>query len=231
MVALAVVCAAPVGAARASERLAPEGSTGIGDYEAQVARVLKGAFASDVRLRAIFEPSFSPEFAVGLKGGAAKPAIFVLEPARQVWDYSVLEMMKSGQIAVTTFDGKPGTAEAIRRIEKDLPPKPDMLMVSRCEIAVAPALAGSIEAAWRAMLLEVQPGERLQVGLDGEFVHFSMKVDGTPRGGVIWSPGLETRPGRLVTLAWEMRNYCKGRKPESLSAMQKALDGLGAPAR
>src|SRR5689334_10642895 len=102
--AAAMVSVLAFGPAQAAERLAPEGSTTLADYEAQVGQVLHGAFERDVRLRAIFEPAFQPEFAVGLRGRPEAPVIFMLQPSRQVWSYSVLQMMKDGRIQVLGKD-------------------------------------------------------------------------------------------------------------------------------
>lgn len=102
--ALALASAAP---AAAQKRLTPSEPPIdlLARHEARVRLVLKEAYEPAVVLRAIVRPSFQVEFAVGLRRGRAGHEIFALRPARQIWDYESIELMKSGRMGSFAVEG------------------------------------------------------------------------------------------------------------------------------
>src|ERR1700679_1310489 len=98
-----------------------------GGYQGNVHLVLKDAFQPSVEVRAFAEPSFRPEFAVGVNAAGGRYAIFFLQPSRQIWGYTVLKLMKQGQIRSDK------AADDIKRLETKLSADPKTLPVQKCE--------------------------------------------------------------------------------------------------
>ncbi|MEA3065518.1 MAG: hypothetical protein QOJ27_1970 [Sphingomonadales bacterium] len=234
----------------AHSRLAPirEPSGVLADYEADVRRVFREGFAAGVMLRAIVRPSFSEEYAVGLRRTQKGYEIFALQPSRQIWAYQAIRLYKRGRAGVIILDdpgpggksgkraellGDPGaalrdgTAEEVARLEKDLPADPGDLPLERCAAAVDDGAAAALTAAWRRMLDAVRPDEDLMPGLDGTSFHFSMEADGRRLAGEAWSPQEGTRPARLARLAEAMRDYCGTREGERLAEIRALAESLG----
>jgi hypothetical protein len=211
-------------AAIAGSYLEPEDS-GLTGYESSVKTVLKEAYEPNVRARAIAEPSFLPEFAVGVKESAGKYSVFFLEPSAQVWQYTTLEMMKKGEIVRTKPDGTPGTAEAIARLEGSLPPKPTDLRVQRCILPIDPKLGADIVGAWKEVLSRVKP-QPPTGGLDGETIHFSMTADGHELEAQTWSPPQDSEAGRMSSIVYAIRSACKSGHKQQLNKIYGVLEKL-----
>jgi hypothetical protein len=226
--ALVAAAATP---ALAQDRLAAVGlgdTAGVDTYEANIHGLFKDAYAPEVRLRAVVEPSFSPEYVVGLRQRAGAYSLFALQPAKQIWGYSVLALMKKGEITVQNPDGSPGTAQAIRRIEEGLPPRPGAVALTRCEAPIEPALAQRLIDIWSRMLAKVRPGEKLQTGFDGEITEFSMTNESGPRVGFTWSPRAASESGLLAATAYAMKAYCGSRAGQGLSKLDQTSGDLAA---
>lgn len=224
--------------ATAQERLAPVRAPNDSistNYEADVRRVLGDAFGPGVRLRAIVQPSFQVEYAVGLRQNGGRYEIFSLQPSRSVWEYQQLAMYRAGQAGVSLVEnlGDPdaeirdGTADEIRRLQDGLPADPRDLPLSRCAVAVDGATAAALQAAWRRMLEEVRPGEALESGADGTSYKFSMELGGRALGGEAWSPRDRTRPAKLARLAEAMREHCETQQAGRLRELTRLARQLG----
>lgn len=222
--ALLLVLGIGANASFAGEYLEPEQSHLTG-YQSSVKTVLREAYGPNVRARAIAEPSFLPEFAVGVKEEAGKYSVFYLEPSMQVWQYTTLEMMKNGQIVRTKPDGTPGTADAIARLEASLPPKPTDLRVQRCVLPIDPKLGAAIVEVWKEILSRVKPQPPTD-GLDGETIHFSMTADGHELAGQTWSPPEASEAGRLSAIVYTIRSACKSRHKQQLNTLYGILEKL-----
>lgn len=74
-------------AADASQFLQPEDNY-FESYRATEARVFKEAFAGDVVARAMVEPSFQSEFALGLIADHGGYKLILLEAKRQIWPHT-----------------------------------------------------------------------------------------------------------------------------------------------
>lgn len=201
----------------APQQLAPEeaGDRGpLSKYEATVRLVLKEAFRPEVTARAIVYPSFSVEYAVGLRRVAAGWEIFGLHPtSHSVWSYTVLELMRQGRMGSMTMDGKDRTGEAMRDLQKGLPADPMDLPLSRCTLSVDGEVAAAVEAAWRTMLEDVRANPAAEAGADGTSYHFSMDSGARTLAGQIWSPQRGTRPAKLTGLAETMMEQCEKPTP------------------
>lgn len=219
--------------ASASDHLTPSASS-LEDYQALVRTVLRDAFDPSVRVRAIAEPSFQPEFVVGIREQANQFEIFFIQPSRQLWGYTTLQMLKTGEIRVQKADGSPGTQEAIARLQAKLPPDPKTLTLERCEVGVDPELAHRVIEDWTRMLDGIAPKDRSDGQImDGVNTYFSMP--GKPAEGEAVSPDQNSKPGMLVDMAYAMRNYCRTRDPARLANLQRLssalLDALHTPPR
>ena len=80
------------------EYLEPEDSlfTGIfmPKYFVLVVSALEEAYKEDVRVRVLVFPSFSPEYAVGIRENSEIFTIFRLSLVKQLWGYISLKMMR-----------------------------------------------------------------------------------------------------------------------------------------
>jgi len=216
-----VLGAQPCGAA---DRLAPM-ANGVPGYQPMVDSVLKEAFAPDVRLRAIVEPSFSPEYVVGVREREGGYWLFMVRPDSQVWRYMVARMAQGGQIQAYKPDGSPDTGYEAR-VKAGLPERPEALKLERCEVRLKPALAAELVADWRAMLAKVRPGYRPDMGLDGETYLFSMEVDDRTLAGGAWSPEPDSEPGRLVAVVEAMRDACRSRRSGDMRKLADRAQAL-----
>jgi hypothetical protein len=224
--ALAVLCIGSVPASTPGDRLEPEQPSHADDYEQNLRIVLRDAYATDVRLRAIVRPSFEPEYAVGLRRIGGRDELFSLVPARMVWHYSLIKIMKGGQIRVLGPGGGDRLAQDIRRLKKGLPKRPADLPIERCAVEVDATFAAALTAAWRSMLMQVEPRESDEFGVDGTSYHFSVDVEGRTLAGQVWEPEPETRAGKLAAAADAIRSYCRTRDPESARRILALAAGL-----
>ena len=93
----------------ASEYLEPEDSAFTGfafdtEYQARVTTVMHEAFARDVLVRMIGEPSFSPEYVLGVRKDTNGYVLFGMTPKIQLWLYSTLHDLKEGSIQCVKTD-------------------------------------------------------------------------------------------------------------------------------
>lgn len=145
--------------ALAADHLKPEDSIYSGGsfepgYDQAMVASFEDAFADDVLDRVIVQPSFETEFAVGVKEDKDRYRIFYQEVSEQLWQYTVLDLMKKGQITSVGDNGKSTTQDDIAKLEKSLPPDPKDVKVNRCEYDIDPAFGAKLAGAWADVLLE-----------------------------------------------------------------------------
>ncbi len=237
LILAALLLAAPAAAQRRwqpEDNLEPDGSILGGTafsaiYDTLVRDLLRDAYDMSVDVRMVALPSFSPEYAVGLRSfetrgagpfkSVAKGApyhIFVLAPEAQIWTYQTIAMLKSGQEQVGTWSDKnPDSQQALQkkeiaRLQAEVPANPHDLKIDRCEADISGVLGDRIVRLWGKMLLATRYSAQYAGGADGTSYHFSAFV---PKAGIlagqVWSPGRETTTGTLVALADTMRAVCE----------------------
>jgi hypothetical protein len=118
----------------AQDRLVAETETDgpLGHYQATLRQVLDEAYAPEVRLRAVVQPSWALEYAVGIRRSPNGHEVFMVEPSRQVWTYTSIELLRSGRAGVMTLDGGDATGEEIARLERICP---RIRRTFRCRVA------------------------------------------------------------------------------------------------
>jgi hypothetical protein len=240
---LAIACvfaslAEPVSARDNSpDHLVPEQSVYFGpkydvEYESRVIAVLRGAFDADVRVRMIAEPSFQPEYTVGLSEDAGEYRIFALEPAVPLYSYQILEDLERGAIASV---GKSGEMKSeIAKLRSTLPADYHDVKVNRCQTSVDSRLGGRLIDVWQRMLLQTRfegdPDDKAPetetIRMDGEDFHFSMRSRFGALEGKTWSPSLPSKPAKLVEIAETMRAYCTRRDDKTIARLSKRVDAL-----
>jgi hypothetical protein len=208
------------------DHLEPDGSILGGtafssDYDTLVRDLLRDAYALRVEVRMVALPSFSPEYAVGLRsfktyGWGAPYRIFVLTPKAQIWTYSSIAMLKSGQIKTGTWgSGNQDSRQdlqkkEIARPETQVPANPRDLKIDRCDISLSEVLGDRIVEVWRKMVQATRYPAQYSAVLDGVGYHFAMV---SPKAGLIAgqtrSPNPASTTGMLVTLADTMRAVCE----------------------
>lgn len=206
-------------------------------YHADLRSVFTEAFDESVTLRALVLPSFSVEFVVGVRGRGDDHEIFVLTPTTQIWAFQSLAMVRSGEVAVFTFDEatednplagelQDGSQEEIARLEAELPDHPNQVPLTRCAIPISADAALTLAGAWRRMLDAVRSRDEMEVGLDGTTYSFSMGSGGRQLRGETWSPEPRTPAGRLARIAEAMRDYCLERREDALRSLLAAAREL-----
>jgi hypothetical protein len=211
-----------------------------GDYQAMVADIFHEAYDHNVTLRMVEEPSFSPEYVVGIKQDK-DASIFTIAPDKLIWSYESLKGMESGLLRIVDAQNKKAQQEAIDEIRGQLPRDYHDLKLHRCQIGIDPDLAGRITKVWRNMLLEtqfVQPvrgpdGKEVRtetIGSDGVIYHFSMRDRGDVLAGQIWSP-FNNKPAALVEIAETMAEYCEAKDNKVLAKLSGKVDALAVKFR
>ena len=168
----------------------------VAGYEPAVAEVLRSAFSNDVHVRAIVEPSFRNEFAVGTKEENGKFQIFFVRASEHVWN--------------ALLDKKP---------TKDIP-------TTYCEYEIPTDLGHQLDLVWDGMLAEIEQNDAPQDGVDGDFYYFSKDIDGSLKIGMTWSPDEKSKPGKLVGIAYSMQNLCIKRDTALLQMLERQVDDL-----
>ena len=208
------------------DHLEPEASTIGGTavlegYDRTVREILHDAYDMRVEVRMVALPSFSPEYAVGLRssktyGWGAPYRLFALSPKAQIWTYNSIAMLKSGMEKVGTWrnDNRANQQDLqkreIARLEASVPANPRDLKVDGCDIPLSEVLGDRIVEVWRKMVLATHYSAKYDTILDGEFYHFAMV---SPKAGLIsgqtHSPYRDSATGTLVALADTMRAVCE----------------------
>jgi len=218
--ALLIAAAALAAPAWSAEYLEPESAAYLPVAEKDAD--LKEAFGPDVTTRMIVEPSFQFHYAVMLKQKQGHSFIVTLKFAPDVENvlqrYDEIERMKKEP---PTENAKVA-AEYLAAIQKDLPPYPKDAKPDRCEFEIDGDLAEKIVEAFKVMLTDVRVAPD-NLGLDGTFYHFALQEDGKTLEGRVWSPGLSTRPGRLVALGEMMREHCQSGRDRILAEAGKLI--------
>lgn len=182
------------------------------EYDTMVVSALEQAFTRDVRVRAIVQPSFEPEYAVGIKERENGYRVFCLRPEIRLWDYVELKMMKAGIVRVGSIsdpDGVRETQKEIEKLEASLPANFRDVKIKSGDVEIAPDLARVLVAIWETMLRETRydPPPRV-VYTDGVSYHFSMRSDNQDLAGLVQIPPLASTTGLLVNVVETMRLVC-----------------------
>jgi hypothetical protein len=203
----------------ADEHLVPERSvfantanTFLLEYDTMVVSALEEAFTRDVRVRAIVQPSFQPEYAVGIKQRENGYRVFCLRPEIQLWAYETLKMMKAGSIrnlgSIISSRTASETREEIEKLEASLPANFRDVTIKSGDVEIAPDLAHLLVAAWETMLRQTRYDKAGRLGFDGVSYHFSMRSDYQDLAGYVWSPPPASTTGLLVEVVETMRLVC-----------------------
>jgi hypothetical protein len=208
-----------VNGAQANEHLRPEdsqftraslppGATLLAPYHAMIIDVLAGAFEQDVRARLIAMPSFTPEYALGIRETNGIFKIFHLSSKSQLWSYENLRLLRD-LARDNLIPGEAGhIAEAIAQYEAELPDDYHDVETTYCEFEIPAALGRDILMVWERLLLETRYGDQAALGRDGIDYHFSMRADGMLMGGKVWEPDPESKTGTMVSMTETMKNIC-----------------------
>ncbi len=186
-----------MGVALAEDHLRPEESS-FPTYQASETSVFKAAFGSDVRARAIIEPAFFLEFAVGVKETDGRYSVFMLKPSTQIW-----------------------AAE----LSKDKQTDPKSITATACEIPIRQTVGTRIVAVWKAILSRVKP-RPAELGLDGEFDHYSMTVDSQVLAGQARSPREDSEAGMMEGIVYAIHEACEKNDKSRLAKIEPLLDRL-----
>ncbi len=206
----------------------PAQATSLAPYHEMVITVLRDAFADDVRARVIGSPSFTPEYALGIRERAGAYSIFHMQSNAQLWSYENLRMLR--ELPAGYAPGHESEiADAIAEYESELPVDYHQVeTVARCEAAISPELGERLLGLWEAMLLETHYGETPSLGPDGTDYHFSMTSHGRLLAGKVWDPVPASKTGAMVSITETMRNLCFTGDTNLVAQLEPQLDALQA---
>lgn len=209
-------------------------------YKNMILETFGEAFDEKVRLRAIVQPSFHPEFVVYLREYRKEYTIVAAQPEHMLWGYEILADKKSGR-SLTIKDGKQVKDEqGIAELESRYPKNFRDLPILRCEVDIDKELAKSITVVWESMLRETRyKKDQDWPGLDGTTYHFSMEAQvpknswlknmrGKLLAGRIWHPPAESKTGKLVKIAKNMYGYCYDNTKENLDILSNSVTSFEA---
>jgi len=230
------LCAA---SAMAAEHLVPEdneftradlseGAISLAPYYTTVVTVLEDAFAPDVRARVIAMPSFTPEYAVGIKVNGDRYTIFHIGLDTQLWHYETLKSLEEVNPALLGDSAAKSLNDTLAELRDNLPADFRDVGTKACEFEIAPAIGGTIMAIWNTMLLQTRYAETGNFGRDGTDYHFSMVGGGQLLAGKVWEPPPDSKTGRLVSIAETMKNLCLTGDTNLIGQLQPQLDALSA---
>ncbi len=204
----------------------PPSATSLRPYHEIVIAVLDGAFEADVRARLIAMPSFTPEYALGIREADGQHKIFHLASQAQLWSYENLKTLRE----IVEAGGLPGQdaniAEAIAEYESRLPDDYRDVETSYCEFEIQSELADDLLAIWENILLETRYGDQAPVGRDGTDYHFSMRASGVVMAGKVWSPDPQSKTGALVSITETMKNLCLTADQNLLAQLQPQISAM-----
>jgi len=204
----------------------PSTATSLRPYHETVISVLDSAFDPDVVMRLIAMPSFTPEYALGIREAEGTYKIFHLASRSQLWSYENLKTLRE----ITEAGGFPGQnenlADAIAEYEYLLPPDYHDVETDYCEIQIPPEVARNILGIWENMLLETRYGDQEPVGPDGTDYHFSMRASGVIMAGKVWSPDPQSKTGALVSLTETMTNLCLTGDQNLLAQLEPQIEAM-----
>jgi len=186
----------------------PPNATLLAPYHDMILTVLKDAFAEDVRARLIAMPSYSPEYALGLKERDGDWSIFHFQSEVQLWSYENLRMLRD--IPADLMPSQAGAInDAIAGYEAGLPADyHDVGTGAACETQIPAALGEDLLDLWTALLLGTRYGDIPNLGRDGTDYHFSMTAEHGLMAGKAWEPAPESATGAMVSITETMRNLC-----------------------
>jgi hypothetical protein len=177
-------------------------------YQKNIQTVLHEAYADNVIVRMVGEPSFSPEYAVGLRKSAAGVFIFSVQTKIQIWVFQSRDQELKDARACD-IQKYPDCAYERKYLEA-MPTDIHDIGLERCEVPVPGDVEAHIEDAWRLSLATAGKSGDDRVGVDGEFYHFAMNDGGRHLGGRIWTPDANSLPGMLFDLGLDMKKLCTG---------------------
>ncbi len=204
----------------------PPSATSLRPYHEIVISVLDGAFDPDVSARLIAMPSYTPEYALGIRETEGSYKIFHLASQAQLWSYENLKTLRE----IAEAGGFPGQdenlADAIAEYESLLPEDHHDVETDYCEIDVPSTLAKNILEIWEKILLETRYGDQEPVGPDGTDYHFSMRANGVVMAGKVWSPDPQSKTGALVSITETMKNLCLTADQNLLAQLEPQIDAM-----
>lgn len=187
--------------------------------------VFAPAFEQDVLARVIAEPAFGDEFAVGVKKTGDTYSIFYDVAPEDLWDYSVLELMKKGEVA-SSKEGRSTTADEIKKLEAQLSSDPNVIKLVECELLIDASSGQNLVSIWRTLLLETHYDRQPTIGIDGAFYHFSMSSDHQQFAGKVWSPPEQSNIGRLVSIAYAIKKACPTKDHVLIDGLKQQISDL-----
>ncbi len=222
-----------------SEYYPRENGDSYADYEANVLKILAGAFDKNVFARAVVFPSFQHEYALAIEKNENEYKIVYLVPSVKIWLFEELDIYKAGRVRIVGDNDGSLLNEDIQRLEEFLPPSLSDVRVERCERIIPGGLGEKLHFLWGEMLfrtrytdqrpLKLDGPDSITVGADGVTYHFSFEHGYERLTGKIWSPDEGSVTGKFVAITEMLRGACHAKNGEATSEeIERRIDGLMA---
>lgn len=181
----------------------------VSNYDTLNMTSLKPAFKGDERVFATFQPAFSPEYVVGLRGGGASYRIFAAIPAFTKDGRRIHDSLGRVSPPLVGLDGKRLPKDEEDRILAGRRTSMTEVRLKECEIPVQKYLATKVLAAWDKVVLQTKFHDDVpRIGADGVFIQFASVLKHRVAAGVTWSPEPPGNPDKLATAAEAMYRLC-----------------------
>jgi hypothetical protein len=186
-------------------------SAPLDEYDRRLRTVFSAAFRDDVVVQMMSRPAEQPEWIVGLRRAAGgKYEVFRLQASAQVWHEE--EEAEVKEETTVKGDGKESAATA--SVDQNTPkaatsgPKLEDIKAPEKAAPIDAEVAESVAGAWKAVLEQVNPPGKADLGVDGTTYEFAAREPGgTEKRAEKWSPRDASRPGKLVALADKLGRY------------------------
>ena len=204
----------------------PDSATSLRPYHEIIISVLDGAFDPDISARLIAMPSFTPEYALGIREVEGTYKVFHLASRSQLWSYENLKTLR-GLADAGGFPGQDeNLANAIAEYEALLPPDYHDVQTDYCEVEIPSGMASDLLEIWESVLLETRYGDQEPIGPDGTDYHFSIRASGVIMAGKTWSPDPLSKTGALVSITETMKNLCLTGDQNLLAQLEPQIEAM-----
>jgi hypothetical protein len=129
-------------------------------------------------------------------------------------------------VGIGEREGKYAIFSAVAAQHPRMKPVADPNAATLCEVPIPSSVAEDILGIWKAMLLETAKPQTRRFGMDGNFFHFAMAIDGQWLAGQTWSPPAESRTGALIGMVYAMKSYCETKDEAGRVQLERASSAL-----
>ncbi len=184
---------------------------GYAEYKLKVRELFCDGFKKDVLLRIVFIESFEREGLVGIRRTHEGLEVFELRAAIPIWNTELIRYFDSGMVTTPYPRAKEDMLQEYQRLKRETPADFREIPVEVFRTPIDQETAERVSEIWKTMLLAIRHPEQKRLGIDADDFYFSMSTrQHGDLSGHVMSPNPESKAGRLVSLAYSMRECVRG---------------------